>query len=197
MGEFEQPKPITSLPTEGLTEKEDKELTHLLNKWKGGRISTEVFTELARMIPQPIVEVVILRDNNGRVETLLIPRPKDDIVWPGKFHSPGAALRAADFLRKDGNPLNGPFERIQQGELNSKFADTPTYVERFHRMEERGPAVSEVYIATLPAGTPTSSDQRWVAVERLKDDPSFIQGQLPHILRAADTFRKMQAGRKV
>lgn len=194
MSELEQPARISSKPTEGLTIKEDRELTRILKKWEGGRISTEVFTELARMIPQPIVEVVILRDANGTVETLLIPRPHDDIVWPGKYHAPGAALRTADFFRKDGNPVNGPFERIQSGELNSPFRDTPTYVDRFHRIGDRGPEVAEVYMAELPKGTVIPSDHKWVAVDVLKDNPNFIQHQIPHIMRAAEKFRGRMYG---
>lgn len=197
MGEFEQQSDISSSPTEGLTNKEDQELTHLLKKWKGGQISTQVFTELARMIPQPIVEVVILRANNGTVETLLIPRPKDDIIWPGKYHAPGAAIRSVDFLRKDGNPLEGVFERIQTGELNSTFLDTPAYVDRFHRLGDRGPEVAEVYIAELPENTTIQSDHRWVAVDKLENNPAFIQHQLPHILLAAEKFREMKMGIKV
>ncbi len=191
MSEHEHPRPTLSRPTEGLTPVEDRELTKLLKKWKGGRISTEVFTELARMIPQPVVEVVIVRMNQGAIETLLIPRPQDDIVWPGKYHAPGAALRAADFVRKDRNPLNGPFERIKSGELNSSFTYTPIYVDRFHRSGDRGPEVAEVYVTELPEGAFTPKDHQWVPVDKLKDHPEFIQHQLPHIMRAAEKFREM------
>src|SRR3989344_9021208 len=137
-------------PTEGLTPEEDKRLADLLSKWNGGRISTTVFTELARMIPQPIVEVVVLRNNGGTIETLLIPRPADDLVWPGMYHTPGAALRTSDFHRDDQNPLSGPFERIQRGELGSNFAYTPIFAGRLHRLADRGPEVAEIYVAELP-----------------------------------------------
>src|SRR3989344_6602364 len=138
------------IPTEGLTLEEDRRLVELLNKWNGGRISTPAFTEIARMSPQPIVEVVIFRMIEGRLETLLIPRPEDDVVWPGMYHTPGAALRAADFHREDQNPLNGPFERIQRGELGSNFAYTPIFAGRLHRLADRGPEVAEIYVAELP-----------------------------------------------
>ena len=131
--------------TDGLTLEEDGELARLLSKWNGGRISTPVFTELARMIPQPIVEVVLFRGNDNVLETLLIPRPADDIVWPGMLHTPGAAVRTSDFRREDKNPLNGVFERIQRGELNSDFAYTPVFADRLHRLGDRGPEVAEVY----------------------------------------------------
>ena len=115
--------------TEGLTSEEDDQLVHLLSKWTGGRISTPVFTQLAGMIPQPIVEVVFLRVNNEKLETLLIPRPEDDIVWPGMVHTPGTALRAADFHREDRYPLDGAFERIRR-EVNNQFAYPPTFAGR-------------------------------------------------------------------
>lgn len=181
------PQPI--IPTEGLTAEEDRQLASLLSKWTGGRISTPVFTEIARIIPQPIVEVVLLREKDGVLETLLIPRPADDILWPGMYHTPGAALRASDFERADNDPLNGPFERIQQGELNCAFVRRPTSVGRLHRMSTRGPEVAEVYVAQLPKGV-KNKNHWWYPVGQLATNPSFIQHQLGHVLLAVEQSSK-------
>lgn len=188
-GREREEQPLGYSPTEGLTLEEDQKLAVLLSKWTGGRISTPVFTELARMIPQPIVEVVILRMNEGRLETLLIPRPEDDIVWPGMFHTPGTAIRRTDFLREDRNPLNGVFERIQRGELNNEFVQMPTYAGRMYRMSERGPDVSEIYIASINENL-SDSRQIWYPVDGLENNPSFIQSQLGHVKLAADYYLK-------
>ena len=178
--------------TDGLTLEEDRQLADLLKKWNGGRISTPVFTELARIIPQPIVEVVLFRMNGDVLETLLIPRPADDIVWPGMYHTPGAALRRADFLREDQNPLNGVFERIQKGELNSKFAYTPFFAGRLHRLADRGPEVAEVYFTELPEVS-SIEHHVWYPIDQLSENPQFIQHQLPHVLLAAEKYRQYRA----
>lgn len=176
MGEKIGPPP-EQFATDGLTPKEDQQLVILLSKWTGGPISTPVFTRLARMIPQPIVEVVILRVNNETLETLLIPRPADDIVWPGMLHTPGTALRASDYYREDGIPLNGAFERVKQ-EINNEFASPPTFAGRLHRLGERGPDVSEVYIAELLESSSLRPEHIWYPVEQLPHNPKFIQGHL-------------------
>lgn len=181
-------------PTEGLTLSEDRELTALLSKWTGGRISTPIFTELARMIPQAIVEVVVFRMNEGKLETLLIPRPEDDIVWPGMFHTPGAALRTSDFYRVDNNPLNGPFERIQRGELGAEFKESPTFAGRLHRLGGRGPEVAEVYIAELPDEANSQQNHIWYPVEDLGNNSKFIQHQLGHVLIAASKYAESTSG---
>ncbi|MBI2327624.1 hypothetical protein HYU92_04890 [Candidatus Curtissbacteria bacterium] len=183
--------PLGYLPTEGLTPQEDQDLVALLSKWTGGRISTPVFTELAGMIPQPIVEVVLFRKNGDTLETLLIPRPEDDIVWPGMYHTPGSALRAADYHREDHVPLNGAFERIQRDEFKAEFAHTPTFAGRLHRLGDRGPEVAEVYVAELPEGLATQPNHVWYAVEQLEQNPKFIQGQLGHVMIAAEHFNRM------
>lgn len=175
--------------TDGLTLEEDRQLAELLSKWSGGRISTQVFTEIARIIPQPIVEVVLFRENEGVLETLLIPRPVDDIVWPGMYHAPGAALRASDYHREDQNPLNGPFERIQQGELKSEFAYVPIFAGRFHRLGNRGPEVVEAYFTELPKEY-YQQNHIWYPVEKLAENPKFIQHQLKHVTFAAEQYRK-------
>lgn len=175
--------------TDGLTPEEDKQLANLLSKWTRGRISTPVFTELARIIPQPIVEVVLFRKNGEILETLLIPRPADDIIWPGMYHTPGATLRASDFHREDQNPLNGVFERIQRGELNSHFTYTPVFAGRLHRLGERGTEVAEVYFTELPEGS-FQPHHVWYPVDKLAENPKFIQHQLGHMTIAVEQYRK-------
>ena len=180
---------LEQFATDGLTLEEDGEVDKLLSKWNGGRISTPVFTELAKMIPQPIVEVVLFRKNGAILETLLIPRPADDIVWPGMLHTPGAAIRTSDFHREDQNPLNGVFERIQHGELNSDFAYTPVFAGRIHRLGDRGPEVAEVYFTELPEGS-YQQHHVWYPVDKLAENPKFIQHQLGHVMIAAGFYNQ-------
>ena len=176
--------------TDGLTLAEDRELARLLSKWNGGGISTPVFTEVAKMSPQPIIEVVLFRINDGELETLLIPRPDDDIIWQGMVHTPGTALRVSDFLREDQNPLNGAFGRIQGGELNSEFAYTPIFAGRLHRFGERGAEVAEIYVAELIEGSVLQPSHVWHPVDKLSGNPKFIQGQLGHVILAAERYLK-------
>ncbi len=178
------------LPTDGLTPEQDQQLADLVSRWRGGRISIPVFTELARMIPQSIVEVVLFRRTNGILETLLIPRPKDDIVWPGMYHTPGTALRASDFHREDQNPLNGAFERLQSGELNSAFSSAPAFVGRLHRVGDRGPEVVEVYIAELFEASTSQLNHVWYPVDQLASNPNFMQSLHEHVIIAAELYNK-------
>lgn len=176
------------LPTDGLTLKEDQKLSELLSKWKGGRLSTPVFTEIARIQPQPIVEVVVLRENNGIVETLLIPRPKDDIVWPEMLHSPGCAIRSSDFERKDNNPLNGAFERLQNKEINSQFKYQPIFVDRLYRKVDRGNEVAEIFFTELPESS-NQENYNWYPVDKLDQNPKMIQHQIEHIKLATEQYK--------
>ena len=141
------------------------------------------------MIPQPIVEVVVFRKSGEILETLLIPRPADDIVWPGMLHTPGAAIRTSDFRREDQNPLNGVFDRIQRGELSSDFAYTPGFAGCLHRLGDRGPEVAEVYFTELPEGL-GQQHHVWYPVDKLAENPKFIQHQLGHVTLAAEQYRK-------
>ncbi len=140
------------------------------------------------MIPQPIVEVVIFRLNAGELETLVIPRPSDDIMWPGMVHTPGAAIRRSDFLREDNNPINGPFERIQRGELKSQFVGEPQFIGRIHRMVDRGPEVAEIYIADIDENPEQQTNHIWHPVFQLAHNENFIQSQLNHVLMAAQHY---------
>jgi len=181
---------IEQFPTDGLTPEEDEKLAILLERCKG-RISTPVFTELARMIPQPIVEVVIFRKRNGILETLLIPRPKDDIVWPNMLHTPGSAIRTSDFERTDQSPLNGAFERIQNNEIHNQFSYTPVFVDRLYRKGDRGCEVAEIYFTEI---SETQEDNyNWSPIDQLSQNPIFIQIQLEHIKLAAEKYQNKKS----
>ncbi|MDO8610249.1 MAG: hypothetical protein Q7R95_06880 [bacterium] len=135
-------------PSSGLSLIQDIQLEHLLKSWNGGPFSTHVYTQLAR-IPQPIIEVVVFRKLEDAIETLIIPRPDDDIVWPGMYHNPGSALRTSDYSRSDSTPLNGPFERIQQSEIKTNFAYEPVLVTNLDRLTKRGPESCRVFFTEL------------------------------------------------
>lgn len=175
------------IPTEGLSIKKDQQLAKLLSLWTGGRLSTPVFTHLAGMIPQPIVELVLFRENGDVLETLFIPRPEDDIVWPGMFHTPGTAIRTADYYRKDQQVLNGAFERLKK-EIKADFTP-PTFVDRLHRLVERGPEVVEIYVTRLLEESEINPKLIWYPVDQLATNPKFIQNQLGHINIAANFYR--------
>lgn len=182
-------KTLVQSASDGLTPQEDQDLARLLSKWTGGPISTPVFTQLARITPQAIVEVVLLRVSNTTLETLLIPRPEDDIVWPGMFHTPGTALRTSDYYRADLAPLNGAFERIQR-EINNEFSGPPTFAGRLHRLSERGPEVKEVYFAQLPEDSDSKPGYIWYPIEDLATNPDFIQGQLEQVIMATTLYNE-------
>ncbi|SRR5258708_4611652 len=184
------------LPTDGLTKTEDEILEQLLSKFRGGRISTPVYTELARIIPQPIVELVLLRERNGILETLLIARPKDDIAWPGMYHTPGSVLRVSDFDREDQEPLNGAFERIITEELHATLADTPQFAGNFRRITARGPEFGVAYIAELKENAQSFPGHIWYPVDGLAENSQFIQHQLGHVQMASDIYRKQILLRK-
>lgn len=177
--------------TSGFAPGDDQTVVEILGKWDGGPLSPQLFTVLAGMIPQPIVEVVVLRmfEPDMTVQTLLIPRPVGDPIWPGKLHNPGAAFRKGDFLRQDGTPLNGPFDRIQHGELGQMFEFRPQFAGKIHRMTLRGAEVVEVYVAVISSDAPLKTGHEWVDVDALPNRADFIQHQLEHVQIAANHYR--------
>ncbi len=177
--------------TSGFEPGDDEKATEILRKWDGGRISTALFTEIARIVPQPIIEIVILRMNQGRVDTLLLPRPEDDIVWPGMVHTPGVALRAADYTRPDNDPISGALERIER-EIGVKveLLPTPPFVQ--NEMSARGPAASQVYTGVVAEDSELPDGVFWHPVEDLPSLPNFIQHQYGFVSEAARRFTMLE-----
>ena len=59
-----------------------------------------------------------------------------------------------------------------------------------HRLSERGPEVTEVYIAQLLEGSDLQLGQIWYPVEQLPNNPNFIQAQFGHVLIATEAYDK-------
>lgn len=172
--------------TSGFGPDDDKTAVEILKKWNGGPLGDELFTVIAGMIPQSIVEVVVLRQVDGVVQALLIPRPAGDVLWSGMEHTPGTVLRNSDFLREDNNPLQGAFDRVRR-EISTPFVSGPAFVGMHYNMGQRGAGVSQIFVATITESE-RSGNSRWYPVLQLPGLSTFIQEQYPFVKMAADFF---------
>lgn len=176
--------------TDGFEPGDDKKVVEILKKWQGGVISDALFTQLAWMLPQPTIETVILRENNAQIEVLLTRRPEDDPVWPGARHSPGQVLRHMDYKRPDNTPLNGPFERVQEHEIKTKFLHDPEFVGVAQYMTKRGPEAVHVFLAAIDPKATLPEGAIWHPVDQLEKLDNFMQHQIIPISLAAKHFKE-------
>jgi hypothetical protein len=181
---------MSQLITDGLTAADEKQLTEILKKWKGGALSDSLFTSLAQMLPMPCVESIVFRKVKGRTECLLTPRPENDPIWPGFIHSPGSVLRAIDFRRPDGVAVNGPFERVQKNEIMNKFEYPPIFVDIHTHLGARGPEVLLIHFTSISKHAVLPAGCLWADVGSLLERPNFIKHQQPAILMAAKKFNE-------
>jgi hypothetical protein len=178
--------------TDGFDPGDDEIVVEKLKKWKGGRISTPLFTALAGMLVIPVLETVILRKYKSNIQILLISRPPDDIVWKGMIHSPGGALRRMDYYRDDKLPNNGVFERIEKAEIKTKFVKTPKFIGLIipERPSPRGPELAQIFLAEIKNDTVLPPEAGWYNVDDLPKMSNFIQHQLPAVNMAVNAFKK-------
>ncbi|GIW61426.1 MAG: hypothetical protein KatS3mg089_0278 [Patescibacteria group bacterium] len=174
--------------TDGFDPGDDEKVIALLKKWKGGTLSDALFTRLAWMLPQPTVEMVIIRKRDKTLEVLLIPRPPDDIVWPGFLHLPGQTLRRMDYFRDDNTPMNGPLERIQKYEIQTSYLRTPEFVGVAQYMTQRGPEAVHIYLGAIAKNAKLPSGAIWAAIDDLPKMRNFINHQIIPIKIAANYF---------
>lgn len=176
--------------TDGFDAGDDEKVIEIFKKWKGGPLSSKLFTVLSGILPTPTVETVILRKNGDKVEALLIPRPADDIIWKGKIHSPGGAFRFADYKREDGDPLAGVLERVEEKEIKTKFLDRPEFVTVIPVMTDRGPEVAQIYLGKVDENYQFPEGANWYDIDSLESNTDFIKHQLKVIKLAAEKFTK-------
>jgi len=170
-----------TLITDGFDSGDDEKVISILGKWKGGVLSDQLFTTISKMTPQISAIIVVFRKNGDILETLLLPRPSDDPLWPGMLNLPGKMFRSVDFKRDDKNPTNGPLERIQNDELKIKFLEVPKFAGIAFQNTKRGPIMVLVHIAYVPIEFNGNGDWVWRDINKLADSKDMIETEMDAI----------------
>ena len=96
----------------------------------------------------------------------------------GNVKFAGKMLRSADFKREDGNPVNGPFERIESSEVKAKFVREPIFAGLAFQGTDRGPILALVYIAGLAESQDSQKDYVWADVNKLEGLENLIKTEI-------------------
>lgn len=174
--------------TDGFDPGDDEKVVSVLNKWKGGVLSDQLFAAVSKLTPQISTIIVLFRKNGDILETLLIKRPEDDPIWPGMLNLPGKMFRAADFNRNDKNPINGPFERIQNEELGIKL-DNIKFSGVAYQNTKRGNIVVLVHVAEVPVDFVGKPEWIWRDVAKMSQFSDMIPTEMAAIEVAIKSFK--------
>lgn len=171
-----------TLITDGFDSGDDEKVITILSKWNGGPLSDKLFTSLSKLTPQISTIIVVFRRNGEILETLLLPRPSDDPLWPNMLNLPGKMFRAMDFNRDDKNPVNGPLERIQKDELKVELdKDIIKFAGLAFQNTIRGPIMVLVHTAFVAGNFEGNSDWIWRNVTKLNDSKDMIPTEMDAI----------------
>lgn len=173
---------MATLITDGFDAGDDEKVVSILNKWKGGILSDQLFTSVSKMTPQLACIIVVFRKKGELLETLLLPRPEGDPVWSGMLNLPGKMFRAMDFKRDDKNPVNGPLERIQKGELKVELNKLDIKFAGLAFQDTiRGPIMVLVHTYFVANDFKGNEDWIWREVSQLKDSKDMIPTEMDAI----------------
>lgn len=161
-----------------LSKEEIQTVATILSKLQPGLMPFDIFHQFARIAVLPIVEVVPLRLQGGKVEVLLTRREADDPIWPSKLHTTGTVLRATD----EAGSFKTAFERIN-AELGSTQLAPPVFVMNSFNGLGRGREYAAIHWAEC-LGEPKAG--AFYPVDSLPDD--LVEGQRPFIAAAAAAF---------
>jgi ADP-ribose pyrophosphatase YjhB (NUDIX family) len=157
---------------------EIKVTENILKKLEPGFLPLPIFHQVTRLTTTPIVEFVPLRQNDNKIEVLLLKRPNNDPVWPGMLHTPGTVIRATDSLEV-------AFKRILTKELGGASIEQPSFVTHILHHSGRGMELSLIYWIEL---TESMSDGVFYDSDEMPD--LLVQSQLDFIPAAVENFRK-------
>lgn len=144
-------------------------------------IPTILFTEIARLVSTPLIELLPFKIDGDQLLIRMIPRPDDDVVWKGQIHVPGSAFRPSEDIK----PV---LQRLFQGELAEKAIDGDIgYLGIYFLNSERGTEQAHVCYF-VEQETNELKVGKLYSVGNLPD--KVVPSQLPMIYRAADEVIK-------
>lgn len=130
-----------------------------LNRVPPGPLGTELFDAVSKHSVGNAFEAACLRRGaTGQLQVYLRKRADDDTAYPGQWHLPGS-------FRRPGEKWDDVMQRLSQGEFkavlcNRRLAGAIDVLE-----EERGTAVSFVFLVDLEEGTGETDSQKWFDVD--------------------------------
>lgn len=69
----------------------------MLSALQPGKLTLDVFNQIARLTVTPVVEIVpFVKNNEDKLKVLLLRRGADDAIWPNQYHVPGTIVLATD-----------------------------------------------------------------------------------------------------
>lgn len=126
----------------------------------GKPYGTELFNDLARLMPIVGLETVCLRRTRDRVEVFMVLRKADE-AYAEEWHSPGSIYR----LRETDEQV---VERLEQREFGCKIKLGPLVGKVNNVREVRGHAICLVHVCET-VGEPAVSG-RWFPVDNLPEN---------------------------
>lgn len=137
----------------------------ILGEFEPGYLPPPLFSEIARLVTTPIVEVVPLHiGEDGKLQVLLTQRGANDPFWANQFHVPGTVVLATD--QKGG--FVDAFKRIFEDELgNITVVKEPVMFAQMHRKTARGSEVALLYWAVVEGEPKDGVKGRYFNVEEL------------------------------
>jgi|GEM_PF-5817509 len=175
------------MPSEGLTTEEEKQFIELAKKLTG-TVSEDLYNALASKFVFTAIEVVTLRENEGKLEVLLTKRESGDI-FGSSWHSPGSMLRASDApeTHNTAGDYKNAFKRIEE-EIGVPFNVPPKFVGTMFQRHVRGVENALIFVSSI-IETPAAKGQ-FFPVDALPEP--FIEHHRSIIAMAVREWNKLR-----
>jgi hypothetical protein len=173
-----------------------------LGRLQPGRQPLTLFSELARLVVLPTIEIIPLRQVNGQPEVLMAKRPDNDRYWPSLWHLPGVVVLATDPATHF-RDLSGTTNRIFEKELGGAVAPAgePNILEiRRAKGPERGDELSPIlWIEVKEVGDVAEHNARFIPLDEAIWNPPqpVIDLHISQLERVAPIYQQHLRGQSI
>jgi hypothetical protein len=163
-----------------VNKKEINKAVQILKKIKPGFLPKELFFQMCRLNVMPLVDMVILRQREDKIEVLLTKRSDNDPFFANTYHLPGSIMRPSD----QKGSLNDIFQRILKKELNGiKVVQGPKFVDFSFQENKRGSELSMLHWLEVKGN---NNAGRFFDINQLPE--KFLPFQKPLLKLAVNDF---------
>ena len=169
-----------------ITSEQIKTVEEILKQLEPGLLPEEIFYQIARVFVTPIVEIVPIILEDGKVKVLLLERPADDPFWGGMLHTPGTIVLSTD---KEGS-IESAFERILNNELAGETATHPPILVGYENHQgNRGRELALIHWIEMKDAT--SKVGKYYDIDNLP--VRIVNTQVKFIKKAVDHYKNYKS----
>ena len=152
--------------------------SEILSKLEPGILPFEIFSQVARLVRLPMLDLIPYKKEGNRKLIGLLKRDANDPWWPDKWTLPGTVITVND-------TFESAIDRLTTKEIKIKISAAPIFLGHIIHESERGCGIIFIYSAA-DIELEDNSPLKWFELTNLPDNFVASEGRVVEMWQSFD-----------